>query len=151
MRVTAGRADVNAMMVRVARQIAADRAAARQREASGDLSATEWLERDQLAVLQTELAPAAGDPLREPRVQWETLNMPFGLAAIRVHGTHSDALRNKWSLRELLTRRLHRAYRDALIAGKIMHAEQAAQRARQAQVYVAELGGINGLAGPSNE
>lgn len=136
--IKAGRADVNAMMVRFAKSMSDDRAEARQRMASGGDATHRYDEVDQIAVIERKLPPLLNDPFKEPRVMWETLNLPFGLDQIKVISTHSDASRNGWSMREIMTRRLHRAYRDALINGKVMGYELAARRARHAQIYVAE-------------
>lgn len=139
MKIQAGRADVNAMMVRVAQQMAADRAEARQRAASGQTSHS-YDTRDQLAVMQTSAPPRAGDPLREPRTRWTTLGeLPFGLPELVVEGSLSEAAANKWDLRTLLTRRLHRAYRNALTAGKVMNVAEASARAKRADVYIATM------------
>ena len=125
MTATHGRGDVNALAVRAAQQIVADRDAARARDGHG----TTWDEVDSIAVMEKRLPSG---------IMWETLNMPFGLPVVRVYGDEAAAQRNGWSLRELMTRRLHRAYRDALTQGRIMRDADAAKRARSAQVYVAE-------------
>ena len=140
MKIQAGRADVNAMMRKVAQQISADRAEARKRRASGDDTAHNYDQRDQIAVMQTVIGPRVGDPLREPRTRWETMGeMPFGLQPIVVIGSQSEALANKWTLKQLLTRRLHRAYRNALEGGKIMPTHEANARAKRADIYVASM------------
>jgi hypothetical protein len=139
MKIQAGRADINAMGVRLAKAMAADRDEARKRAASGQTSYA-YDARDQLAVMQTNAPPRDFDPLREPRVRWTTLgDMPFGLEPLVVEGSASEAAANKWDLRTLLTRRLHRAYRNALTAGKIMNVADASARAKRADVYIATM------------
>jgi hypothetical protein len=139
-KIEAGRADVNAMMVKVARQMAEDRAEARRKLASGQV-AYDYKTRDQIAVMQTPAPAREFDPLREPRTRWTTMgSLPFGLEPLTVEGCPGEAAANGWDLRTLLTRRLHRAYRNALTAGKILKIAEAAARAKQAEIYVASMG-----------
>jgi hypothetical protein len=140
MKVEAGRADVNAMMVKVARHMAEDRAEARRKLASGQV-AYDYATRDQIAVMQTPAPAREFDPLREPRTRWATIGtLPFGLEPLIVEGSPGEAAANGWDLRTLLTRRLHRAYRNALTAGKVMNLKDASERAKRAEISVASMG-----------
>jgi len=140
MKIEAGRADVNAMMVKVARQMSEDRAEARRKLASGQTDYS-YDTRDQIAVMQTAAPARDFDPLREPRTRWTTIGtLPFGLEPLTVEASPSEAAANGWDMRQLLTRRLHRAYRNALTAGKIMKIGEASARAKQAEIYVASMG-----------
>lgn len=127
MRIEAGRADVNALAVRAARKMSAELATARAR-AAGDI-APRPAPPDQLAVAQRSI----GD-----RMVWTTMgSLPHGLEAIRVRGDRESARRNGWTIRELMVRRLHRAYCDALVAGRVCRPEEARTRARAAVVSIA--------------
>lgn len=137
MKIEAGRADVNQLVKPAIEKMAEGLDHKRRVELSGNASDLEV--EDSLAVAQT-LAPAkAGDPFNSPQTSWETISMPYGLPLITVYGDPNAAARNKWSLHELMVRRMRKAYCVALIKGKICHVEDAKRRAMRCAVHVVDV------------
>lgn len=132
-KVQAGRADLGAMARKLASNLSAERKKREAAELSGYKRA-EWDTPPTIAVMQRVEANMI--------VSWETMAMPHGLPLLTVRGTVDDARRNGWTLHELLTRRLHRAIRDALIKARIFNPAEAASRAMKCKVYVAEMEGL---------
>lgn len=131
--------DLN-VMFRAAAQRLSEQAAERRRIEQSGVSSHSYDEHDNLAVLQ-ESAPAHPlDPLRAPRTLWRTLgSLPFNLPGdLVVAAGPTEAAKNGCTLRDLLERRLHRAYRNALVRYNAMDLQTANARARRALVYIAE-------------
>lgn len=130
--------DLNQLAVQACKSIAARKAAQRQALESGQREHS-WDVADSLVVAQESAPALPNDPLRVPRTKWSTISMPAGMAQLTVYGSLPEAELNRWTLHELLTRRLHRAYRDALVAGKLCDGETANRRARETKVHVADI------------
>lgn len=122
-----------------ARQAVAERDAARQRELSGQPD-TELSAVDTFCVVERRLPPRLGDPLGEPRTQWDPQgSMPFGVPHFTVDCTVSEALSNKESVHSLLHRRLRREYRVRLLTGEFMPAKEAQARVMRCKVSVVDV------------
>jgi hypothetical protein len=122
-----------------AQKLMADQAELRQQELSGAAKEADDAP-DVIVVAQKPAAPYPHDPLQEPRVQWESMGtMPFGCPPIVVTCSHTEALRNRQSLRELLERRVRRMYRAHLLAAKRMPDADALTRAMRLRVFVADV------------
>jgi hypothetical protein len=132
--------DLNALAVQACKNLAAKAERRRQIAQSGQREmAGETV--DSLVVVQEAAPPLEWDPFRVPRVKWSTTgSVPHGLEQLTVYGTVQDAERNGWTLHELMKRRLHRAYKDALVAAKVCDNETAKRWARESKVHVADLG-----------
>lgn len=130
--------DLNAIAVKACKSLA-ERDRARKRALESGVQEHQWQLADSLVVAQEAADPMPNDPLRIPRTRWTTISMPEGLPQLVVFGSLPEATANKWTLHELLTRRLHRAYRDALINAKVCGYDEACQRARAAKVHVADV------------
>jgi hypothetical protein len=117
-----------------AQQLLADQAELRQRELSGQ-AAREEPASDSITVVQL-----ASDPLREPRVEWETTGtVPFDLPPMAVSASQSEALRNKQSLGQLLERRLRMQFRLRLLASRRLPEGEARARVMRLKVHVADV------------
>ena len=79
--------------------------------------------------------------MREPCTEWEALSQPYGIETLVVRGNMTEARANKWDLRELLKRRMHRALRNALVQQNVDKRE-ANRLAMQSEIYVAVAGGL---------
>jgi hypothetical protein len=122
-----------------AQQLLADQAELRQRELSGQ-AAREEPASDSITVVQRPAAPLASDPLREPRVEWETTGtVPFDLPPMAVSASQSEALRNKQSLGQLLERRLRMQFRLRLLASRRLPEGEARARVMRLKVHVADV------------
>lgn len=131
--------DLNALARKACESLAA-KDAARKRALESGVREHQWDVADSLVVAQEAADPHPHDPLRIPRTRWRTITMPHGLSALTVFGSLPEATANGWTLHELLTRRLHRAYCDALIAAKVCDVQTAKRRARETKVHVADVG-----------
>lgn len=127
------RGDIAALSRNAAREFAAKRDLLRRMD-EVDGPAEERAE--SIAVLQRTVAPAGA---LEPYVEWEAINEPYRCKLPSVRGCLTDAQRNRWSIQELLTRRIRRALRDALEANKVASGRAAARIAMRTQVHVADL------------
>lgn len=137
MKIEAGRADVNQLVKPAIEKMQEGLQARRQVILSGH--GAELEAEDSLAVAQTAAPAKAGDPFNSPQTCWKTISMPYGLPLITVYGDPQAAARNKWSLHELMTRRMRKAYLEALVRGKICRVEDAKRRAMRCAVHVVDI------------
>lgn len=137
MKIEAGRQDVNQLVKPAIEKMQEGLQARRQVVLSGHGGDLEV--EDSLAVAQTMAPAKAGDPFNSPQTSWKTISMPYGLPLITVYGDPNAAARNKWSLHELMVRRMRKAYCVALIKGKICHVEDAKRRAMRCAVHVVDV------------
>lgn len=131
--------DLNALAVEACKRIDAKNKARRQALESG-VREHQWELADSLAVAQEAAEPLPNDPLRAPRTRWRTISTPDGIPELVVLGSLPEAEANKWTLHELMTRRMRRAYRDALVGLKIMDSASANKRAMATKVHVVDVG-----------
>lgn len=123
-----------------AAKLVAEQQEMRQRELSGQAELERADEHDTLCVAQRPCPPLQGDPLQEPRVLWATQGtMPFGMAPIEVSASQSEALRNKQSISDLLSRRLRRVFREQLQEGKWVPAEDINKRVMRLNIAIADV------------
>lgn len=127
------RGDIAALSRNAAREFAAKRDLMRRMD-EVDGPAEERSE--SIAVLQRTVAP---DGAAEPYVEWEAINEPYRCRIPKVRACLSDAQRNGWSIRELLTRRIRRALLQELEANKIASGKVAMRIAMRTPVHVADL------------
>lgn len=137
MKVEAGRADVNQLVKPAIEKMAEGIQQRRQVILSGH--AAELEAEDSLAVAQTSAPAKAGDLFNSHQTCWKTISMPYGLPLITVYGDPNAAARNRWSLHELMVRRMRKAYCTALVKGKICRVEDAKRRAVRCAVHVVDV------------
>lgn len=137
MKIEAGRADINQLVRPAIEKMQEGIQQRRQVELSGHASDLECA--DSLAIAQTSAPARAGDPFNSPQTCWKTISMPYGLPPITVYGDPNAAARNRWSLHELMVRRMRKAFCTALVNGKICHVEDAKRRAMRCAVHVVDV------------
>lgn len=137
-RVELVRADIGQLAKAAVREMISHKAQTRKMELSGDIRQTMQGNAPTIAVVQRIEPPAWNDPMQRARVSWTSLAQPWNLPELHVVGHEGEAAANKWTLFELLERRMHRKIRDGLMAQGTVTKQEANRVAKLCKVYIAE-------------
>jgi hypothetical protein len=103
----------------------------------------EYAQRVTVCVEEWPAGPDPTDPLKEPRVEWRLMKgqeMPNGIEPFRARASFSEAVKNRLTVHQLLTKRFRRGYRERL-QGEGFDSLQAAQMSLLLDITVVDVRG----------